>query len=383
MDICDVLIVGGGPAGSSCAWALRDSGLDVLIVDRATFPREKLCGGWITPLVLEELEIDAAQYGVGRTLQRISGFRVGTVGSAGVAVVCGRTVSYGIRRCEFDEYLLRRCGARLREGYSVNIVERHAEEWVVNGEIRARMLVGAGGHFCPIPRMTGDKSQQQAVVAREVEFEMSSDEVDACPSAGETPELYFSRDMKGYGWCFRKGSFLNIGLGRLDPHRLGEHVEYFLDFLKRSRQLKLGREPRFAGHAYFLFGHSRRKVVSDALLLVGDSAGLAFAQSGEGIRPAIESGLLAAAAIVSAEGDYSHKRLQAYEDMLDRRFAHAHTSIEKLAQHTPAFLRNLAAPTLLRTPTFARFVVEQWFLRDADPKLLVEPLRRAATRTVA
>ena len=49
MDACDVAIVGGGPAGSSCAWALRDSGLDVLVVDRATFPRHKLCGGWITP----------------------------------------------------------------------------------------------------------------------------------------------------------------------------------------------------------------------------------------------------------------------------------------------------------------------------------------------
>jgi flavin-dependent dehydrogenase len=61
MDTCDVLIVGGGPAGSSCAWKLRDSGLDVLIMDRQRFPRDKVCGGWITPQVLEELAIDAAE----------------------------------------------------------------------------------------------------------------------------------------------------------------------------------------------------------------------------------------------------------------------------------------------------------------------------------
>ena len=49
MDACDVLIVGGGPAGSSCAWGLRSAGLDVAILDRQTFPRDKICGGWITP----------------------------------------------------------------------------------------------------------------------------------------------------------------------------------------------------------------------------------------------------------------------------------------------------------------------------------------------
>jgi flavin-dependent dehydrogenase len=62
MDSCDVLIAGGGPAGSSCAWMLRSSGLDVAILDKETFPRNKVCGGWITPAVLDELEIDPAEY---------------------------------------------------------------------------------------------------------------------------------------------------------------------------------------------------------------------------------------------------------------------------------------------------------------------------------
>ena len=54
MDACEVLIVGGGPAGSACAWALRNRGCDVVVMDKATFPRDKVCAGWITPAVLDE-----------------------------------------------------------------------------------------------------------------------------------------------------------------------------------------------------------------------------------------------------------------------------------------------------------------------------------------
>src|ERR1700694_4018467 len=106
----DVLIVGGGPAGSSCAWPLRHSGLDVVILDKQIFPRHKVCGGWITPAVLSELEMDAAEYGRGRVLQPISSFRTGSIGGSSIETAYGSPVSYGIRRCEFDDYLLRRSG---------------------------------------------------------------------------------------------------------------------------------------------------------------------------------------------------------------------------------------------------------------------------------
>ena len=55
MITCDSLIVGGGPAGSACAGRLRAGGLDVLVLDRKTFPRDKTCAGWITPQVIDEL----------------------------------------------------------------------------------------------------------------------------------------------------------------------------------------------------------------------------------------------------------------------------------------------------------------------------------------
>ncbi len=58
MITCDALIVGGGPAGSTCAWKLRQAGLDVMVVDAAVFPRDKVCAGWITPQVVAELDLD-------------------------------------------------------------------------------------------------------------------------------------------------------------------------------------------------------------------------------------------------------------------------------------------------------------------------------------
>src|SRR5262245_19272324 len=109
MDTCDVAIVGGGPAGSTCAWKLRQAGLDVVVLDKATFPRDKVCAGWITPAVVDELELDVDDYRRSRVFQPITGFRTSVLKGPEVESHYGRPVSYGIRRCEFDHYLLERC----------------------------------------------------------------------------------------------------------------------------------------------------------------------------------------------------------------------------------------------------------------------------------
>ncbi len=371
MDSCDIVIVGGGPAGSSCAWALRDSGLDVRIIDRAKFPRDKLCGGWITLQVVEELELDLGDYATSRTLQPITAFKTGAIGQKEIFLDCGKVVSYGIRRCEFDAYLLRRSGARVHENSPLTSLERIADGWLINGEMRARMLVGAGGHFCPVARFLGKADEPQPVVAREVEFEMTPTEAASCSVRGDTPELYFCRDLVGYGWLFRKDNFLNIGLGRLDPHRLPDHLDGFAAAMERAGKFRLEHPRRYSGHAYFLFGHSERKLVDDRVLLIGDSAGLAYPQSGEGIRPAVESGLMAAEVIRTAEGDYRRARLDRYACMLHERFARGGGQIEKLAQRIPPTLRNFAGRQLLKTRVFCQMVVRDWFLHGADEPLKI------------
>jgi flavin-dependent dehydrogenase len=369
MDCCDILIVGGGPAGSSCAWGLRNSGLDIEILDKQSFPRDKVCGGWITPQVLNALKIDPAAYGAGRTLQPITSFRTGSIGSrTPIYTDYGRPVSYGIRRREFDDYLLKRSAARLHEGVGLASIERDGSWWIVNGNLRARLVVGAGGHFCPVarrfgPKAFGSKAAATAVVAQETEFEMDERQQADCPVRGTTPELYFCPDMKGYGWCFRKANFLNIGLGRADSHGLPGHVSGFVRFLTGigvSPEM-----PAMRGHAYFLYGTSQRRVAGDGFMLIGDAVGLAYPQSGEGILPAIESGLLAAETILAAKGDYAETQLAPYATQLARCFGTGGDRLTGIGGSLPPRLIQFAAMRLLETRWFVRnFVLDRWFLHQ-------------------
>jgi menaquinone-9 beta-reductase len=359
---CDVLIVGGGPAGSSCARVLHAAGLDVLVLDKSRFPRDKVCAGWITPPVLDELWIDRADYAQERVLQPITGFRLGLIGAAPLDNDYGRVVSYGIRRCEFDQYLLQRSGARLSLGEALHSIERRAGGWLINQRIEAALLIGAGGHFCPVARYLGaDVGRSElSVMAREIEFPMSDAQQRSCRVEPQRPELYFCADLKGYGWVFHKGAYLNIGLGREDPQRLAEHSAAFLDWLKTTDRIPADSPAELHGHAYLLYGHSRRKLLDDGVMLIGDAAGLAYAQSGEGIRPAIESGLLAAASVLAARGDYSSVGLAGYRDSLTRRFGSTGTA---KPQPITAALRNYLGTRLLRKRWFTRHVVlDRWFL---------------------
>jgi menaquinone-9 beta-reductase len=369
---CDVLIVGGGPAGSSCAWALRGSGLEVAILDRQTFPRDKVCGGWITPMVLSELGIDPDEYGRDRVLQPITSFRTGWIGGPAMDTDYRSTVSYGIRRREFDEYLLRRSGVRVIEGTALQSMERKPGGWLVNREIEARLIVGAGGHFCPVARLTGAKvKREEAVVAQEAEFMMDPVQQSSCRVRPDTPELYFCPDLKGYGWCFRKNNFLNIGLGRMDQHRLSEQVAAFVRFLKSTGRIAFDIPASLLGHAYLLYGVSERRTAQDGVLLIGDAAGLAYKQSGEGIRPAIESGLLAAQSIRQARGIYSRESLASYDNRLAERFGSSGKDwASRLGEFLPSSWIGAAGRRLLETRWFVRdVVIDRWFLHADQPAL--------------
>ena len=362
---CDALIVGGGPAGSTCARTLHRAGWNVVVVDRARFPRDKVCAGWLTPAVFALLELDPAEYrGSGRTVQEISAFRTGVVGGPLIETRYRSVVSYAVRRCEFDHFLLRRSGARLLEGTSVHTIRREGDRWVVNGTIAAPVIVGAGGHFCPVARyLRGGADHRQPIVARETEFPLTAEEVERNDERAP-PELYFCRDLQGYAWRVRKGRFLNVGIGRRDPRHLGRHLCDFIDREPDARWRARLREASWKGHAYFAAGVGPRPLIGDGILVVGDAAGLAYPESGEGICPAIESGRRAAdALIVSAEsGAGRDEALRVYAQAMIARHPAA-------AGHTARTSYAVAAAgrILLRSQLFTRrIVLDRWFLRMAQ-----------------
>ena len=362
MDTCDVLVVGGGPAGSTCAGKLRKGGLDVLLLDKQAFPRDKPCAGWITPKVLAALEIDSDEYCQGRVLQAINSFRTGLMHGPEVVTRYGTTVSYGIRRYEFDHFLLQRSAVRQLLGEPVSAPERQDGGWLVNGHIRARLVVGAGGHFCPVARLLGAKiGREEVIVAQATEFAMSRGQERLCPLPADTPSLFFCRDLKGYGWLFRKGRFLNVGLGRMDRKHLGYHTRDFCKFLEQRGDLPAGAAGTFQGHAYLLYSRQGgRNSVSDGALLIGDAAGLSYPQSGEGILPAIESALMAADTILVANGDYRRDNLEPYAAGLAARFGGG--SELPSSELASALLRCIGA-RLLSSRWFTRHVVlDRWFL---------------------
>ncbi len=371
METRDVVIVGGGPAGSTLARALHASGLGVSVFDKRRFPRDKICAGWITPAVVDALGLDLEDYARSRVLQPIHGFEIARMGAPGVYNQHGAApVSYGIRRFEFDHYLLARCGAELRTGQAIETLRRDGAHWIVNETLRARVLVGAGGHFCPVARALGARpgKGETVVGAQEFEVRMTPEQAAQCGARGDTPRLYFCDDLTGYAWVFRKGDWVNVGIGRENPRALAAHAERFLDALVRDGVLpEAVARSKPKGHAYLLYAHAARPLTADQALLVGDAAGLAYPESGEGIRPAVESALLAAQVIRTIEarrGDYSAAALAPYARAIEARFGPRRWR-DGLQASPPSTLKQTLAAWLLRTHWFTREVVtRRWFLHD-------------------
>ena len=371
MERFDAIIVGGGPAGSTCAWQLRRAGLDVAVIDKRDFPRDKVCAGWVTPAAVETLQLDLDEYRATRILQPIRSFLTGSMAGRMVETRYDEVASYGIRRFEFDHYLLDRSGAKLFTGHSVKRLERADGHWRVNDIAKAPVVVGAGGHFCPVARHLGAKvgSTESIVAAHEIEFEMTDAQRADCAVAEETPEIFFCEDLEGYGWVFRKDNVLNVGLGREDNRNIADHVRAFCDWLAARGRIPSDMPSKFKGHAYILHGRSRRISSGDGIVLAGDAIGLAYDRSGEGIRPAVESAVIAAELIAGAGGSIDENTFAGYERLLRERFGERGTETG-LPAWIPAGLRRAVATRLLGMGWFSRrLVLDGWFLHRRQPPL--------------
>jgi geranylgeranyl reductase family protein len=351
----DVLVVGGGPGGSTVAWRLAQAGASVVVADAATFPRVKLCAGWVTPAALADLEVDPATYPL--TIQPFTSVSV-AVGDAEYETSWAQTASYGIVRAEFDTYLLRRAaaaGASVREGARVRAIRAvpgGVEAETDAGVLRAGFVVGAGGHGCPVARALGASSaEEQVVVTQESETRVGSARLRRLTRRHGTPELVAEPDFHGYGWYFTKGDFLNVGIGAVGGLPIRERLARLLARLGADGRLPadLALTP-FRGHAYTVRRERPRRIAGERFLLVGDAAGLAHDLSGEGIGPAVRSAGLAAAALRASQP-------ASYLDAVDAAFGRPGGIMARLTSRLPTFLLVAAARLACTRPGLRRRLV--------------------------
>ncbi|HEY6451209.1 MAG TPA: NAD(P)/FAD-dependent oxidoreductase [Steroidobacteraceae bacterium] len=293
MRSADIIVVGGGPAGSAAAHRLKQAGADVLVLDKAAFPRLKLCAGWITPEVVAELQPDIDAYP-----HRFLSFRRLQWHLKGVRlpIPC---VQHSIRRFEFDAWLLERSGAPVVQ-HAVRVIRREGEDYLLDEAFRCRYLIGAGGTSCPVYRALFREAMARVRALQTVTLELEF------PYEWRDPDChlwFFDNGLPGYSWYVPKArGWLNVGVGgmagRLKQREedIRTHWQHLADKLLRRFGITVPEAP--SGYSYYLRGPVQSGRLGNAFL-AGDAAGLATRDLCEGIGPAIRSGRRAAESILN------------------------------------------------------------------------------------
>lgn len=337
-----VVVVGAGPAGAAAAFFLAQAGINVALVDQATFPRDKVCGDAICPGAMEIL----AQMGLAEWAHTESGteFTGFFLGSPDHSVVQTRPApgprGHLIPRRALDAALVQRAvaaGAHLYEQTRITGLERPTVHRVqaigqTDGHavtFEAPLVIAADGGISAFTRTLGLVPPGPAdIVAVRGYFEG-----DAGP-AGRL-EIHWEKSiLPGYGWLFHlQNGRANVGLGMYvrDVHRLRISLTKMLEtFIAENPYVQTAlQEARLQGS---IKGHPLRtdadriRPFTDNVLVAGEAAGLVSPVTGEGVGPSLDSGRLAAdhARRALEQGTFSAGALAAYGREFHRRFDSFH-----------------------------------------------------------
>ena len=331
MEHFDVAIVGAGPAGSSAAIALAREGYSVALLDKEQFPRDKLCGDFLSPInwpLLRELETEREILAL--THEKVTIFRFTSFSGEEAEVALpdsenGTLFGLGVRRVDLDHVLIekaRSLGVTVRDGWKLKELKREPNGWRLKAgksetleDLAVAMLIGADGRNSWVGQHLG-MTASAAMQGRAIGFQLRLRSSDAC--AGKVEIHLFPGGYAGVVGL--GGNALNLCLavdkGRLQHHRsLDRLLQSCLSLNPHLEAILRRSQPVGAARSVYPVYFSSRRSYGHRVLLVGDAARVNEPVTGEGIYCALKSGELAARTIDQAfrKSDFSADQLGSYE----------------------------------------------------------------------
>lgn len=327
----DVIISGAGPAGSMTAYTCAKAGLDVLLLDKATFPREVPCGGGISVRSEKMLRFAGIELPADQIEQELRGLQFMGPDQKPFILRSSTPLGYTVKRNQFDHYLVKQAinvGAKFVDSCTLQQLESHKDRVTVQtekGNFDSHLLIGADGVTSTVGRFSGLRkplNSDRVGVALEADVPIS-------PSLWNSvldPSVicfWFLNIPFGYFWVFPRKDSLSLGVGGMAKQL--ENVPKLLRGLARTFTTRHGLPPfsipKIRGRMLLALEYPVLET-TNRILLVGDAAGLVDIFTGQGICYALESGFLAAKTAIKAVKNkrFTKQMLSEYTWNARRRF---------------------------------------------------------------
>ena len=381
----DVVIVGGGPAGSSAACSMAKSGLSVLLIDKSEFPRDKCCGDGLTTMALRLSEE------LGLNIENLKNLEV--VNEAVIHFPSGKREIFPlpkkgmfaaiVPRAEYDLALIdlaRELMVDVRLGLKFSSINFDGEKTFLNiegmGEVETSFVIAADGAWSPVRRSL-DLGQEQS----RGEWLAFRQYISGVASGSNDLHVWFEKDLlPGYAWSFPlPNGKANVGFGVLKSQHssASETAQLARElFNRKSISETLGSDIKLEGRQTAWPIPARinsQQLTNRSVIFVGDAAASTDILTGEGIGQALLTGILAGEAIKSGGNQKTVTSL--YEKSVKGHLLADHrmsVALQKVLAH-PAGAEN--ALRLASLNQWSRRNFARWMFEDYPRALLFTPKR--------
>ncbi len=309
----DCIVVGGGPAGATAAYNLAKQGRSVLVIEKAGFPRYKPCGGGVSPAIANWFDFDFTPV-IKNTISRVK--YTWKFDDPVQIKLKNVTPMWMVKRDEFDNFLLQQAinkGAELKDNTEVTGISWQDTQWQVkttNGEFICSYLIAADGVNGSMANWLG-MPQKQKVIAASLEVSAEVPE-----SRQNLAYFDFGSLKNGFMWCFPKGDGYSFSSAYV-RNKKGNPKELKTQLTNFAQKFELDlTQSQYTEYLLNLW-QENHPLHSNQALIVGEAAGVVDPLIGEGIRPAIFTGMKAAEAIIQAL-DGKDSALEGYTNIVEQ-----------------------------------------------------------------